>query len=191
MKTIIKEALKKIKIYFLLNFRYKFSEVGSDFYCGSNLHVYGKNIKIGNRVFFGHSCHFGVHDTTIGNNVMFAPKVALIGDDHNFLEVGIKIIDTGMTQDKFVDKKRLYKQRAIVIEDDVWIGYGAIIMAGVTIGEGSVIAASAIVTKDVEPYAIYLGQPAKKYKDRFKTLDEKIAHSKQINGSFYKNLINE
>ena len=49
----------------------------------------------------------------------------------------------------------------IIIDDDVWIGYGAIIMSGVHIGQGAVIAAGAVVTKDVEPYAIVGGVPAK------------------------------
>lgn len=55
----------------------------------------------------------------------------------------------------------------IVIKDDVWIGYGATIMSGVTIGQGAVIAAGSIVTKDVEPYSIVGGVPAKHIKYRF------------------------
>jgi acetyltransferase-like isoleucine patch superfamily enzyme len=49
----------------------------------------------------------------------------------------------------------------IVIEDDVWIGHGAVILKGVTLGQGSIIAASAVVTKDVSPYSIVGGIPAK------------------------------
>lgn len=54
----------------------------------------------------------------------------------------------------------------IVVEDDVWIGYGAIIMSGVTIGQGAIIAAGAVVTKDVPPYAIFGGNPARLIKYR-------------------------
>lgn len=54
---------------------------------------------------------------------------------------------------------------SIIIEDDVWIGYDALIMPGVTIGKGSVIGARAIVTKDVPPYSIYVGN--KVIKKRF------------------------
>lgn len=54
---------------------------------------------------------------------------------------------------------------SIIIEDDVWIGYDALIMSGVTIGKGSVIGARAIVTKDVPPYSIYVGN--KVIKKRF------------------------
>ena len=55
----------------------------------------------------------------------------------------------------------------IVIGNDVWIGYGAVIMAGVTIGDGAIIGARAVVTKDVEPYSIVGGIPAKEIRKRF------------------------
>lgn len=62
----------------------------------------------------------------------------------------------------------------IVVEDDVWIGYGATIMSGVHIGQGAVIAAGSVVTKDVEPYAIVGGVPACTIKYRF---SEELRHS--------------
>lgn len=55
----------------------------------------------------------------------------------------------------------------IIVDDDVWIGYGAAIMSGVHIGQGAIVAAGAIVTKDVPPYAIVGGVPAKIIKYRF------------------------
>ncbi len=55
----------------------------------------------------------------------------------------------------------------IVVEDDVWIGFGATILSGVHIGQGAVVAAGALVTKDVPPYAIVGGVPAKLIKYRF------------------------
>lgn len=55
----------------------------------------------------------------------------------------------------------------IIVQDDVWIGYGATILSGVTIGQGAVIAAGAVVTKDVPPYAIVGGVPSKVIKYRF------------------------
>ncbi len=67
----------------------------------------------------------------------------------------------------------------IIIDDDVWIGYGATIMSGVHIGQGAVIAAGAIVTKDVPPYAIVGGVPAHIIKFRFS--DEIVSNIKKIN----------
>jgi virginiamycin A acetyltransferase len=55
----------------------------------------------------------------------------------------------------------------MIIGNDVWVGYKATIMSGVTIGDGAIIAAHSVVTKDVEPYAIVGGNPAKLIKKRF------------------------
>ena len=55
----------------------------------------------------------------------------------------------------------------IIIGNDVWIGYDAVIMAGVTIGDGAIIGTRAVVTKDVEPYSIVGGVPAKEIRKRF------------------------
>lgn len=57
--------------------------------------------------------------------------------------------------------ERQCEQGAVIIEDEVWIGYGALILSGVTIGKGSIIAAGSVVTRDVPPYAIVGGNPAK------------------------------
>jgi virginiamycin A acetyltransferase len=66
----------------------------------------------------------------------------------------------------------------IIIDNDVWIGYEAVIMAGVHIGDGAVIAARAVVTKDVPPYTIVGGTPARKIRMRFE--EETIARLQQI-----------
>lgn len=70
---------------------------------------------------------------------------------------------------------------AIIVEDDVWIGMNAIILSGVRIGQGSVIGAGAVVTKDVPPYAIVVGNPAKVIKYRFS--EEIISKLNTINYS--------
>jgi putative colanic acid biosynthesis acetyltransferase WcaF len=62
----------------------------------------------------------------------------------------------------------------IVIGDRVWIGIGATILGGVTIGEGAVVAANATVTKDVEPFTIVAGTPARKVRDRSRELDYEL-----------------
>lgn len=65
------------------------------------------------------------------------------------------------------EKAESFGKGNIIVDDDVWIGYGATIMSGVHIGQGAVIAAGAVVTKDVPPYAIVGGVPAKLIKYRF------------------------
>ena len=63
-----------------------------------------------------------------------------------------------------------------IIEDDVWIGTAAIIMSGVTIGRGSIVAAGSVVTKDIPSCEIWGGVPARKIRDRFETEEEKKYH---------------
>ena len=62
----------------------------------------------------------------------------------------------------------------IIIEDDVWIGYNKTVLSDVRIGTGSIVAAGSVVTKNVEPYSIVAGNPAKKIKERFSELELKM-----------------
>jgi len=66
---------------------------------------------------------------------------------------------------------RLVIPKKIIIKDDVWIGAGAVIMPGITLGKGSVIGANAVVTKDTEDYAVYVGVPAKKIRSRLNKME--------------------
>lgn len=95
-------------------------------------------------------------NVVIGNYVLIAPECAILGGDHNFSIPGKPIFFSGRPE---VQKT--------IIEDDVWVGYRSIINSGVTIGRGSIIAAGSVVTKDVEPYSIVGGIPARKLKMRF------------------------
>jgi acetyltransferase-like isoleucine patch superfamily enzyme len=89
----------------------------------------------------------------IGNKVMFGPQVMIIGGNHNTSVVGQYMHD--------VQVKRPEDDLGVVIEDDVWIGARAIILRGVVVGRGSVVGAGAVVTKNVPPYTIVAGTPAK------------------------------
>ncbi len=85
---------------------------------------------------------------------MMAPEVAIIATNHNYDR-----IDIPMNQQGEINK-------TIEIGDDCWLGYRSIICAGVKIGKGSIVAAGAVVTKDVPPYSIVGGIPAKVIKTR-------------------------
>ncbi len=105
-------------------------------------------------------------DAIIGNNVILANRVALIGRyDHNYQQVGVPIRLASQIRDNDYNWKGLNLK--VVIEDDVWIGYGSIILSGVRIGQGSIIASGSVVTKDAESFSIYGGVPAKKIGNRF------------------------
>jgi acetyltransferase-like isoleucine patch superfamily enzyme len=109
-----------------------------------------KDIVIGNRVQFGRGCL--VHcDAQFGNDILIARNVAFVGrDDHRFDIVGKTIWDS--------PRGDTFK---VVVEDDVWIGHAAIILSGITIGRGSIIAAGSVVTDDIPRYSIAAGTPAK------------------------------
>lgn len=132
------------------------------------------SIKIGDNFYIGKYSQIEC-DAIIGNDVLFANYVALVGRyDHNYSEIGISIRQAAAIRDKEYNWKGLNEK--VVIEDDVWIGHGSIILSGTTIGRGSIIAAGSVVTGDVEPYSIYGGNPAAKIKNRFSSGEDKDEH---------------
>lgn len=96
---------------------------------------------------------------SIANNTIF-----LLGIDHNFKKSSSYPYMQMLIDGKYRDA---VSKGDIIVDDDVWIGYGATIMSGVHIGQGAVVAAGAVVTKNVSPYAIVGGVPAKVIKYRF------------------------
>lgn len=96
----------------------------------------------------------GVGGIEFGNNVLIGSNVTISSGEHPIDGVFPPIFSRVVTPKK------------IVILDDVWIGAGAVIMPGITLAKGSVIGANAVVTKDTEEYAVYVGVPAKKIRSR-------------------------
>lgn len=104
------------------------------------------------------------HKLTIGNFCSIATDVMFILDADHYTNH----ISTFPFKVKLLGEKQEGVSKGdIIVADDVWIGYGATIMSGVHIGQGAVVAAGAVVTKDVPPYAIVGGVPAKVIKYRF------------------------
>ena len=101
---------------------------------------------------------------------MFGPNVTIIGGNHN-TELTGRPMSLNHT-------KRPEDDLPIVIENDVWVGAGATILKGVTIRRGAIVGACAVVTKDVGPYAIVTGCPAKEVKKRA-GISEIMAHEKE------------
>ena len=90
----------------------------------------------------------GFGGLAIGNHVRIGHRVSIITSDHVYSDISTPIFRQGLIA------------ASVVIEDDVWIGCNATILKGVRIGRGAIIAAGAVVTKDVPPFAIVGGVPA-------------------------------
>lgn len=111
----------------------------------------------------------------IGKFCMIASDVTFIMNGANHLNDAISTYPFAIFGEDWsnaMDGKGYPNKGDTVIGNDVWIGYGATIMPGVTIGDGAIIATKSVVTKDVEPYAIVGGNPAKEIRKRFS--DDKI-----------------
>ena len=132
-----------------------------------------QNIEIGNDVFIGPGANIQATETgvVIGNKVMLGPNVCILGGDHNFSEIGQFMFD--------VKEKRPDDDQTVIIEDDVWIGAGAIILKGTCLGRGCIVAAGSIVTKSVPPYTIVMGVPAVAKSLRF-PMETILAHEEQL-----------
>lgn len=118
------------------------------YYAGTN---YSPSITIGD------GCHIGIRNSfacidgiTIGKNVLFAGYVHITDHSHGYEDVSQPITP-----------QPLFSKGPVVIEDDCWLGFGCEILSGVHIGKHCIVAARAVVTKDVPPYSIVAGNPAR------------------------------
>ena len=132
-----------------------------------------QNLLVGDDVEFKYGCHIQVGSgITIGSNTHFAPFCVVygpleIGENCAFaahctlatVGHGFERIDIPMVQQPTTSRK-------IIIEDDVWFGANAVVTGGVRVGRGSIIGAGAVVTKDVEPWSVMGGVPARLIRKR-------------------------
>lgn len=113
------------------------------------------NVRIGRRSSFNQGVIIdGFGGVTIGDGVRIAAYAVLNTADHDFADPDRMICDQG------------FRVAPVTIEDDVWIGTGAVIGKGVRIGRGSIIGAGAVVTRDIPPYSIAVGVPSRVVRSR-------------------------
>lgn len=118
-----------------------------------------QKVSIGHDVLLNEDVKIGGQcGVTIGNYVLIGYNVNLVSENHAYQNSSLPIMKQG------------YFGGPIDIKDDVWIGANAVILPNVIIGKGAIVGANAVVTKDIAPYTIVGGVPAKKIKYRF---DEK------------------
>ncbi len=128
--------------------------------CTGVIRELGEGLIIGNNVGIAQNCFIQVRGfVVIGSNVMFGPGVSVFSENHGFERTDIFMINQPTTR------------KGVKIEDDVWLGTRSVILDGVTIGQGSIVAAGAIVNTSVPPYSIVAGIPAKVIKSRLAEMD--------------------
>jgi acetyltransferase-like isoleucine patch superfamily enzyme len=139
--------------------------LGANFTCGRGLRmdalgdssITGFLIRIGSDVAMNDYVHIGaVESVSIGDRVLIASKVFISDHDHGSYGKG------GLhTDPRIPPRQRLLSASPVVIEDDVWLGEFVSVLAGVRIGKGSVIGTMSTVTRDIPPYSIAVGSPAR------------------------------
>jgi acetyltransferase-like isoleucine patch superfamily enzyme len=126
-------------------------------YCQLVTDAYDDNcgIIIGNNCYFNYNCYLcGTGGLIIGDNCIFGPGVKIIPTNHKFEDIHIDIVHQGHTGG------------TVIIENNVWVGAGAIILPNVKIKSGAIVSAGAVVTRDVEENTIVAGVPATSHKVR-------------------------
>lgn len=140
----------------------KYTEIGNNVTSCAGLRIecidfrggyrYSPTLMIGNRVTFGFYDHIGcINKIIIGDDVLIGSHVLITDHSHGKLE---------KSQEPY-NKRKLISKGPVIIEDNVWIGENACILPGVRIGTGCIIGANAVVTKDIPPYSVAVGVPAK------------------------------
>jgi acetyltransferase-like isoleucine patch superfamily enzyme len=142
----------------------KYITIGDNTHLGRNIRLaawdhyqsksYSPQIAIGNNCSIGANAHItSINKIVIGNNVLTGKNILITDNSH------------GESRHDLLDippkKRLLYSKGEVIIGDNVWIGEKASIMPGVHIGEGCIIAAHSVVTKDIAPYSIVAGIPAR------------------------------
>lgn len=153
--------------------------------------TYGRDFRVGRRAIVSSS-----HGLTIGDEVCIGPGsiiqvdgsiadyvligmgVQIVGkNDHAINEVGVPMVYSTWVG----DRTGTHADR-VKIGRDVWIGASSVVLSGTTIGEGAIIAAGSVVTKDVEPFTVVGGNPARFLRRRFESVTDEAEHRSKLDG---------
>ncbi len=171
------KLLKNLRCRLLLAFKSNI-HLGKGSTFGRGTVFYAPNeMKIDRNVYIGKYCSLET-DLEIGTGCVIGNNVGMIGKyDHDYTCIGKRIKDAPWVGDS--DYQFRGKGLKTVIGSDVWVGYGSVILGGVNIGSGAIVAAGSVVVKNVQPYTIVAGNPAVEIGERF-SKEEIIEHEKQL-----------
>lgn len=173
--TAIRRIANSIRSYYMLGIKHSYVKWGKwktfvRIPLSVSIWSPHKDVTFGDYVQFGQNCRIQC-DIQFGNSILVASNVSFVGKDDHVINIpGRTIWNSGRG-----DSYKTY------IGNDVWIGHGAIIIAGVKIGDGAVVAAGSVVVKDIEPCTVVGGNPAHFIKNRFLTSEEKDMHLQALN----------
>jgi acetyltransferase-like isoleucine patch superfamily enzyme len=128
--------------------------------------VIGKEVAFGEKINIDATNSYGIY---IGNNVSIAQGTYMRSANHNFNSTNVVIQLQGHHASEIEYNKDFF---SIVIENDVWIGANAIILSGAHIGEGSVIGAGSLISRNIPPYSIVVGNPGRVIGNRKQNLEK-------------------
>ncbi len=146
-------------------------EIGDQVFIGSQSYIQGRfdgTCRIGNHVWIGPQSYLDARDLIIEDYVGWGPGAKVLGSTHTALPIDIPIIQTDL------------EIKSVIVKKGADIGMNAVILPGITIGEGSIVGAGAVVTKNVPPYAIVAGLPAKflRWREGYQPLENTLEHEK-------------
>ena len=182
MKILIQKCLawlKRFRLWVKRMTLWRRYDLGERFHAGRGVVLWAPNkLKIGRDAYIGRYSQIEC-DAVIGDYVIMANQVALVGRyDHHYQQVGTPTRHAMQIRNNDYDWKG--KELLVEMGHDVWIGYGAIVLSGVKIGDGAIIAAGSVVSNDVEAFSIYAGVPAKKVADRFEHEEDRLKHEQAL-----------
>jgi acetyltransferase-like isoleucine patch superfamily enzyme len=160
------EAYRHILMFYKRR-RYGLEGVHSTFFMNGKGHI-ARDLIAHEYSTIGEGCYIcpGVE---LGPYVMVSSQVAIVGREHRWDIPGTPMVFSGRPA-----------RKKTVIEADVWVGHGAILMSGIRVGRGSIVAAGAVVSRNVQPYEIVWGAPARKIFERFSNPRDRERHEQML-----------
>ena len=164
--SLILAGLRRTQTQIKIMGKSRYLTTGKSLHIGKGARLWApKRLTIGNSVYIGRQVHIEAN-CEIGDYCLLANHVAIIGrHDHDFSAIGFPVrYAPWVASCRFANP---HADEKAVIEDDVWLGYGTIVLTGVNIGRGSIVAAGSVVTRSIPPYSIVAGVPARVVGQRF------------------------
>lgn len=179
MKDLFLACLRRFRTRVAVFNKGRFLDAGHDLHIGQGSRLFAPtHLAIGDHVYIGKHVHIEAN-CEIGDFCLLANRVAIIGrHDHDFSAIGFPVryspwIGSTRIPSPYLDEKA-------VIERDVWLGYGVIVLTGVTVGRGAIVAAGSVVASSIPAYSIAAGVPARVIAQRFASAADIARHEQAI-----------